>query len=149
MHVSVPLLCMAPLVHFYDCNGYNFNNSFFNENTDIVGIIGSWKLRNLVLLFCVLRICEHKLNWHTNQVWLLLPSYLLAKVLLQMLHLPCLRNKYILLLILFPEIFAMDSLEKWRLDFSWRIINSAIFVKQKKTCLLKLQWNVVFLLIII
>jgi len=46
-------------------------------------------------------------------------------------------------------MFEMDSLEKWTLDFSWRIINSAVFVKQKKTCLLKLLWNVVFLLIII
>lgn len=32
---------------------------------------------------------------------------------------------------MFPEIFKMDSLEKWRLDFSWRIINCNICQTEK------------------
>lgn len=49
----------------------------------------------------------------------------------------------------FPEMIEVDSLEKWRPNFSLSIINSAVFVKQKKIGLLKLLWNVVFLLVTI
>lgn len=53
-----------------------------------------------------------KLNWHTNQVSLL-PDCLLAKVLLQMLYLPCHRNRFIFFSnSKFPEITEMDDLEK-------------------------------------